>query len=111
MPSYLIHINDEKIGEPIYNNFVQSIFGQHANEEPLIERLSQDYGVSLLSGDKHAPVHMSNPMHEHIHKHLPKTCKIFMNRKRGKGHRRGCGTLKRRFGHHGHHGHHGHCNK
>ena len=119
MPSYLIHIDEDKINPPISNKFIQSIFGQHANEEPLIERLAEDYDVSLRSGDKHAPVHMSNPMHDHIRKHIPKTCKIFMNAKRGKamgkGHGRGCGTLKKHFRHghgHGHgHGHHGHCHK
>ena len=103
MPDYLIHIDE--------NKFIQSIFGQHANEEPLIERLAGDYGVSLRSGEKHAPVHMTNPMHEHIRKHIPKTCKIFMKAKRGKG--QACGTLKKnhRHRHRQEHEHRGHCYK
>ncbi len=100
MPQYLIQVDEDKINAPISNKFIQSIFGHHASEEPLLERLASDYGVSLRSREKHPPVYMENPMHDHIRKHIPKTCKVFLKNKgrgRGKGHD------------HGHDHGHGHC--
>jgi hypothetical protein len=81
-----------------YNKrFIQSIFGHHADPDSLMKRLEDDYGVSLHSGEKYPPVHMTNPFRKHI---LTKTCKIVLPGKRGHGHGhgRGHGTLKRRRG-------------
>ena len=103
MTGCLIYFNNDR-SDADSNKFVQSIFGQHADQESLLARLAEDYGVSLRSGEKYPPVRMTNPLYEHIRKHVPKTCKIMrLEKRKGHGHehqhRHRQETLKRKHTH------------
>jgi len=76
----------------VSDEFIQSVFGQHADQSSLMKRLEEDYGVSLRSGAKYPPVNITNPFSSRIDKNT--TCKksSLSKRKRDRRH----GTLKRK---------------